>query len=332
MLSRSKILTRSALLKDGHSRGHIDYQVESGRWQRVHPGIYIEKHEAGIARSIWAAHLLACGPSSALSHRSAAAIHGLDSTLGWGIEVDVSTLRGCGVRSCPPHFRVWLTSNRIEPVTVEGFPVTSRARTMLDVAVLVDDIECERVLESVLRGANPKRPDLWRTEVLTELLTLVVENSRHRGVSRLRRVLALRPPGCRPTGSFPETVLMQALRERGIEVIRQPTLDVVNAGGEQATYFPDLLIVQGRCIVEVDGSHHLEPQRARSDALRQNRLVGFTVFRYPASVILRDARDAAQEIAHHVQAVQNRSNSWTMAGRKIVGVGNHWSITETRAR
>jgi hypothetical protein len=265
------VLLRSHLLDQGVSRGHIDYSAASGRWIRVHRGVYVDAAAPDLTKSLLRAHLVACGPEAALSHTSAAVLHNFDSTHGYGLTTCVTAPRNCGVHGNNDSGAIGLSlkhsSMLSRPEVVEGFPVTSRARTLLDLAATMCDVECERVLESALRGADPKRPDLWRNEVLGELHALLQIYPRHRGAACVRRVLRLRAAQCRPTGSFPETVLFQALRDVGIVAIRQPTLTVIDKFGKRFRYFPDLLVVAGKCVVEVDGGGHLDAARARSDLL-----------------------------------------------------------------
>jgi very-short-patch-repair endonuclease len=325
------VFRRSALLAQGFSRGYIDHAVDSGRWERVHRGIYIEADSLDIRSARLAAHLAACGVNAVVSHDSAAARHGFDSTKPRGETEFVTARHSCGVRSSA-DLVVSHARRTISSVQIDGVPVTTRAQTLLDIAARVDDVECERVLESALRGDNPKRPNLWRTEVLDELVELLKLFPRHPGTNRVRRVLLLRPPGCRPTGSFPETVLLQLLRQKGVEVIRQPTLLVIDSQGRRFQYYPDFLIVAGRCIVEIDGADHLRPQRSRTDAARQNRLIGFDVFRYPALTFLNDPEYAIAELLAHARQVRNQSTEWTESGRVVSGAGNEWNIVPASRR
>jgi Protein of unknown function (DUF559) len=322
----SSVFRRADVLKQGHTRGYIDHAVASGRWINLHRGVYVDTASPDMARSIVCGHLIACGLDAALSHFSAATIHQFDSTHGFGATVYVTARKQCGVKCGSTQLAIIHSYVPIQSTTIEGLPVTTRARTLLDLAGRVDDIECERLLESAFRGADPKRPHRWRTNVLAELLLLMKAYPRHPGASRARRVLILRPVDCRPTGSFPETVLLQALREVGVEVIRQPTLVVKDDSGRRFEYYPDFVIVAGRCIVEIDGAEHLKTERSRKDAARQNRLIGFDVFRYPAATILRDPSYAVAELLTHVRQVRNASSSWTESGRVVRGAGNDWSI------
>jgi very-short-patch-repair endonuclease len=330
MSSRDGVVLRSELLAQGHGCGYIDHAVKSGRLIRIHRGIYVDAAAEDLATSRMRAHLVGCGPLSVVSHDSAAALHRFDSTHGYSETVYITAPRSSGVRGTSPGLVISHSTMLEKRDVVDGFPVTTRARTLLDVSASMSDIECERVLESAIRGVNPKRPDRWRNEVLDDVVELITSYPRHPGASRIRRVLISRPGDCRPTGSFPETVLVQALRNVGIAAIRQPTVVVIDDRGRQFEYFPDLLIVGGRCIVEVDGGSHLTPTRARTDAARQNRLIGFDVFRYPATTVLNDPTYAVAELVTHVKQVKNQSTTWEISGRRVSGDGSEWTIVTAK--
>jgi very-short-patch-repair endonuclease len=75
--SQSGIITRKQALDAGFRAKGIDRRLRSGRWQRLGRGVYatftgVLPREA----KLWAA-VLQAGPGAALSHRTAAEIHGL---------------------------------------------------------------------------------------------------------------------------------------------------------------------------------------------------------------------------------------------------------------
>src|SRR5256714_7015750 len=72
------VLSRSQALEAGLGRGAIQHRLDSGEWQRLHPGVYRMRgappswEQRLMAATLWA------GPESAVSHRSAAALWKLD--------------------------------------------------------------------------------------------------------------------------------------------------------------------------------------------------------------------------------------------------------------
>jgi hypothetical protein len=71
------VLTRAEALRAGLTRKQLEARLESGRWQRLHTGVYAAfSGQPGPTSLLWAA-LLRAGPSSALSHHTAAELDGL---------------------------------------------------------------------------------------------------------------------------------------------------------------------------------------------------------------------------------------------------------------
>ncbi len=314
--------------------------VRSGRLELMHPGLYLvvgqhddsreelrpvpeggNEFDSDRAR----AHLAACGPDAVLSHHSAAAIHGFDTTHPRPSAVHVSARRSCGVQNSSG---LVIARPRYQPeiTLINGFPVTTRAQSVLDLAAIVPLVELRRILESALRGPDPRRPAEWRTDVLQDLTRLTIQRPRCRGTTAVMQLLALRPINARPTGSLPETVLWQGLESRGIEVITQPTVRVHVSERQIHEYYPDQIIVAGQAMVEVDGGEHLETQRSYTDAIRQNRLVGFNLFRFPAARVLFRTDEVLAELVRHVAMTPSLGNQWTVAGRVVSGTGNEWTI------
>jgi very-short-patch-repair endonuclease len=73
--------------------------------------------------------VLAAGPGAALSHRSAAALHGIRESRG---AIDVTTARRVQVRGIVVHRTTALGAHDL--TTRRGVPVTTLARTLLDLA------------------------------------------------------------------------------------------------------------------------------------------------------------------------------------------------------
>jgi very-short-patch-repair endonuclease len=334
-MMQPRLIARADLLASGLSRGRVDSLVRSGRLEVIHRGQYLDSNppevEAELSIDIdrARAHLDACGSGSALSHHTAAALHGFDSTAKRPTELYVTAPRGSGIRSRPGlvvRRPVWAP----EVAELQGLLVTSRAQTVLDLAAILEPLELRRIVESALRGPIPTRPDQWRLDVLLELDRLVSERPRHRGATPVIRMLADRPNDRRPTGSFAETVLVQALELLGIEVITQPTVTVHDSRGGVNRYFPDALLIAGQALIEVDGAEHREATRFARDIERQNRLVGFHIFRFTAQQVIRDTASAVAELRRHLDLNPPQGTTWVSGGRVVQGSGNEWTIRPAR--
>ena len=167
-----------------------------------------------------------------------------------------------------------------DSVDVGGFACTSPLQTVVDLAALLDDLAWEQALESALRKRMFRLVDL--EELLPEL-----GRRRTRGVTRMRRVLALRPAGSPPTGSLLETLFVQ-LRRRIVgsaEPARQ--VEVRNEHGEFVA-FVDFAWPELGLFIELDGRHHAgQPVH---DARRETAVVaatGWLVGRFTWDEIVR---------------------------------------------
>ncbi len=125
------VVARRQLLDAGLSRKSIESRMRSGHLLRLHPGVYAVGHARLRSEGFWLAAVLAVGPGAALSHRDAAGLHGLRPAN--HTRVDVSTTRHA--RSSPKlevHRTRVLAAQDV--TTIRGIPVTTVARTLLDLA------------------------------------------------------------------------------------------------------------------------------------------------------------------------------------------------------
>ncbi len=128
----------------------IAYRAKTGRLHRIHPGVYAVGHSVLSLNGLFRAATLACGESAVLSHRSAAELHGLLKSAGARIEVSCPRRRRPS-RSIEPHRTRTLAPHDV--TKVERIPVTSVARTLLDLA----DVTPQRIVERALQQADVLR-------------------------------------------------------------------------------------------------------------------------------------------------------------------------------
>ncbi len=219
-----RFFTRQQLLDLGHTPSSLRHQVMQLRIERISRGVYIatdgsDQNHRNIENDRIAAWLHRLGPNSAVSHESAAHSHGFDSTRGWYpspvhlLQAKPNhTPRAAGFRF---HRSRTLTPEMVDQV--HALRTTNRSRTVLDLAVRLNMIELERVVESAIRGEDPRRPHEWRPEVLSEIAAFVDAHPRHLGGRALAHLLRRRPPDAFPTGSLAETAMVQSARLGGFE-------------------------------------------------------------------------------------------------------------------
>ena len=153
--------------------------VAEGWLIRLHQGVFAVGHASLRPEGRYLAAVLACGPRAALSYRSAAALLGLRASAAARLDVTAPIRTG----RCRPGIRVH-RGDRLAADEVHehlGVPCTTVARTLLDLAVVLD----RRGIEAAVETAE-------RNEVF-DLRSTIVLLGRHRGrrgVARLRLVLA----------------------------------------------------------------------------------------------------------------------------------------------
>lgn len=314
---------RREAIESGWSSSSIGHMLRTGQWSRRYDGIYVERDSSeGATEENWrrelAAHLARAGEGAAVSHRSAARLHGLDGS--WGDHTDVvlphdgATLRERpGIRS--------RTLESTDVTTVDGLPVCSVGRTLADLGRFVSLDALEMAVESVLR-VDPRTPYLWRTEPLEELYERVRPRRGSRpGHAALRRTLLRRPPGSRPTGSAAETRAVQALRSVALgDLTRQPTVRVFDGHGDVVrTFYPDLADLSRGFLLEIDGlDAHSSADALDSDLIRQNALLTFFhVERASGRRVSREPKAFAAATRAAYERTVVLGSDWTRAGMRI---------------
>ncbi len=210
------------------------------------------------------AAILSCGQGAVLSHHSAAFLHKLTPYPAKDGYVHV-TVTGSD-RGPKPEIRIHRTKTlRADEVTRrDRIPVTTPARTIIDVAPTLSD----SALEQLIATAHRQRPA--NTPALE---TLVARYPRRPGVPAIRALLQGKPQFTR---SKPERRLLEALRRAGFAPEANATL-----GGCEV----DLLLPDHHLVIEVDGHpfHSSRPDRRR-DYARDAELgeLGYRVLRVDA--------------------------------------------------
>jgi very-short-patch-repair endonuclease len=216
--------------------------------------VWLDK-DAWLQR-LWAA-LLWLGPTAVASHRTAAALFNLDGFKRGPIEITVTNGRAKTSDVAVIHrSRGW---NSGEVGTLNGIPVTSVPRTIMDLAAVCPYDDVEAAMESALRRDR----DLLKR--LRKQITL--RNGRgNRGVDALRRLVA--DHDGTPTGSPLELEFERFCRARGLpRPVRQfPIYD-----GDHFVARVDFAYPTERVIIEVESFEwHTRRRKWDSDVDRFN--------------------------------------------------------------
>ena len=210
---------------------------------------------------------------------------------------------------------------------------TNRSRTVLDLAVRLNMIELERVVESAIRGEDPRRPHEWRPEVLSEIAAFVDAHPRHLGGRALAHLLRRRPPDAFPTGSLAETAMVQSARLGGFEEpVRQARVLAPDTRGNMREHYLDALFERLRIDVETDGSSHDDPRQRQSDLQRDRRLAGaIPVIRITGAEAINHPNRIVELINDELRRRQSEGfGRVPRFARDLVRTGTSWTVQDRR--
>jgi hypothetical protein len=283
------IIDRRSAVRAGIPDLVIDHELDVGRLQPVHPGVYRAAAVPLTLERRLRAALLAAGQGSVLSHRSAAARHGL---LGGSHSRIVEVLVPHHVR--PRLADVVVHRTRSMPtdhvVDVRGLATTSVDRTLADLGAVVGHSTVERTVEQAV---------IDRQTSIERLYRFVDSHGRQgrSGIGALRAALDAWVMGEAPPDSVLEVMLGRVV-ERASLPAPVFQLEVVDGGGHVVARV-DAAWPGARLVVEVDGLHaHASAAALQSDLRRQNRLIGlgWTVLRFTWRDVVRSPHLVAVQI------------------------------------
>jgi predicted transcriptional regulator of viral defense system len=268
----------------GLSARAVRDRVAAGRLTRIHRGVYAVGHGRLTLRGHWMAAVLAYGPKAVLSHRSAAALHGIRPDNRPKTDVTLPS------RSARPRPRIEVhASTTLEPAdvtTVDGIPCTSLARTLLDLAEVVE----KRAVEKAINQAEAmRRFDLRAVE---EVLSRAAGR---RGAAVLKRVLAEYEGPTLTDRELEDRFLALC---RSASVPRPAVNEWITLDGGVA-YKADFLWRAERLIVETDGwGSHGTRQAFENDRRRDRRLsvAGWTVVRFTWRDVEREPGEVTETL------------------------------------
>ena len=278
---RRYFTTRAALAR-GVTESALAWGQRTGRWQRIRQGVWREGADPPDAfdyaiATVLRSNRIARGHLAGLLHR-------LDA-------LDEIELRGRPLRrrALPPE-RVAL---------VGGVRCADGLQTLVDLAPTLTDIVWEQALESALRKKLTTIPDL--EAALPEL-----SRQRTPGIGRMRRVLALRPPGAAPTESLLETLMVQLARR--VPGLPPPTRQVhVIDKHDRFVARVDLAWPEYGLFLELDGEHH--EHQPVYDANRETAVVaakGWLCGRFTWTEVRHHPSSTARRLAAIVDQARRR--------------------------
>ena len=292
--SRAGAFTRDEVADLGGDRHLVARRVAAGTWEdRGARLLTLAGHPHGHDQRRWLG-LLAASPSH-LSHEAAAELVQLNAVLRGLVVVSVARGRHpeCGgvtyhqLDDVLPHHRT----------EVEGFPTTTVARTLVDLAAVVGTRRLADAVEDAL---------VRRMSSMSELAAVLADVRRpgKPGVRRLVDVLAERD-GRPPADSALERLLHEAARRAGVRVVAQAPLPTRGF----LVGLVDLAVQESKLILEADGRRwHAREQAMARDRQRDREAArrGWLTLRFVHADLTHDLVGCADDIrATHRSRLRN---------------------------
>ena len=271
------LVTRRQLVALGVGPDAVDRRIALRRLHPVHQGVFAVGHRLRTRESTWMAAVLAAGADAVLASRSAAALWRMRESSRLEV-IAPRRLRRPGIDT----HRITLPDDE---VTIEaGIPVTTPARTLLDLGAVLTEQHLERAFQEA---------EVRRLTSPTSLDALLERYGGRRGTRSIRRVLADHHHNGRaiPT-SILERRLLTLLELHGLP---RPTINHRGDHGElDATWSGH------RLIVECDGfATHGTRKAFEADRARDRELVfaGWRVVRLTWRQLTHEPDTIARQLA-----------------------------------
>ncbi|HEX2413665.1 MAG TPA: type IV toxin-antitoxin system AbiEi family antitoxin domain-containing protein [Thermoleophilaceae bacterium] len=268
------VVARWQLVKLGLGRGAIGARLRSGRWRRIHRGVYATGDAPLSREGRFIAAVLACGEAAVLSHRSAAVMWGILSGGPAWAEVTVPGDRGRELVGVKVHRQ---RLNAADVTSRNAIPITTPGRTLIDLAEVVS----ERTLERAMDEAEYLRLDCTGLKPIPG----------RAGSGRLARVLSLHRPGATRTRT--------PLEERFLDLCRRAQLPQPEVNVHVEGYEVDFLWRARRLVIETDGHAAHRTRRAfERDPVRDADLIeaGYRPIRITARRLAREPEAIAAQL------------------------------------
>lgn len=250
------LVTRAQALQFLTAR-QIKSRVESGAWVRVFSRVYRVEGAPPTWRQHIQALLLWGGKGAVLSHRTAAALHGIEGFPEGSLELtSVRQLRA------PEQVRLFRVTAMpaCDRTKVDELAVTSATRTLIDLAALNDSYTVRAAVDQMLR----------EKKTTVEKLVSAVRRSTHRiGVVDMRHVLREFSGEGGPTESELERRSLELIDAAGLP---RPRLQWAMVMGRKQRRLDMFFEAQG-VVLEVDGyAWHSGVDSFEDDRMRSNSL------------------------------------------------------------
>jgi very-short-patch-repair endonuclease len=269
--AQNGVADRRQLATLGLGRGAIDHRLRTGRLHVLFRGVYLVGHSVPVPLAVETGALLVCGQWAGLCHHTAAAL--------WRWRVAPPPTVDVMVVGRDPGQRPGIRLHRVRHLAPEdrtrrhGLPVTTPARTVLDLAAVLAPRDLERTIDEARRQ---------RLVSDASLIAAVQRAPNHRGARAVRTALEA-PNEPHMTRSEAEELMLALVRAAdlpGFETNRLVQGHTV-----------DFIWRAQRVIVEIDSwQFHGDRKAFETDRRRDADLhaAGHTVLRITARQLRRE--------------------------------------------
>ncbi|MGH9179615.1 MAG: type IV toxin-antitoxin system AbiEi family antitoxin domain-containing protein [Acidimicrobiales bacterium] len=286
------LFTRPQATALGASPSLIIRRLEAGRWRVIAPGVYsLPGMQRSWRRDLMAACLQA-GPGAVASHEAGAALHGV-APFQQG-PVVVMLRHGDHQHLKLGRLRQSTDLALHHCTAVDGIPVTTVARTLVDVAGVVRPGRLRIAIEDALAARKCSLEDL--VKCFEE-----VRRPGKRGIGAMRLVLEALGPGPVRSSSELERLLLRVLRDAGLP---EPVREYDAPWSRDAPGRVDFAFPWARLIIEVDSRRwHTRERDFEADRRRDReaQLAGWTVYRFTWQDLKEDPEGVVRTILRALQ-------------------------------
>lgn len=268
------LVTLEQLRAAGVGDSQIESRLASGRLLRVRPRVYMIPGVAQTFELAVLAAVLSVGPDTVASHASAAALWDLPFVEPEDLELTTARPKWGRLSGVQSHRTVAFL--QCEHTVRRRIPVTTVARTIVDLSGRFSVVQLGRITDYALRKGKLRLRDLCRCAA-------GLPPAPGRRTKRIDAVLKRRLPGFEPGDSDLEMRFVRALIAGGLPELTQQHRVTIGA----RRYRIDLAYPDKKVAVELDG---WDTHRTRSafdeDRARANDLVvaGWHVLRFTSTM------------------------------------------------
>lgn len=277
------VVGRRQLSAAGLSRDAVATRIRRGRLHEIHWGAYAVGHRRLSREGRWMAALLSLGDGAVLSHRSAGALWQITADSTVADEVTVSSRGGRRPRAGVRVHRHALAPSEL--ASRRGIPVTTVARTLLDLACVLRPAALQRATGQA---------EALRLFDLRAVEAVLRAHRGRAGTAALARILGAEP-----------VMTRSDLEARFLDLCADHDIPRPRVNARVGPYEVDFLWPAQRLIAETDGRrYHGSGTAYENDRYRDAQLLiaGYHVVRFTFRQVTEEPRFVARTLRSLLRA------------------------------